>query len=1062
MLYVLLLCNVQLVLDADTQRREFTQGWQQACTVNTTELNCQFLETKFSLKGISPTIRSIRFVKTQVVDLSGSPFILNNHIASESSTRVEHISLARVSLSSLGEEAFANFLYLNSIDISSNEITTLNQESFSGLRDLVNLNINDNAITWIHGNAFSVLSRLRKLSLMRNMLTTLHDLRLPKSLQELHLQDNSIRAIKPNALALALVNLPMLNMTGNSLILTLENEEDGHTKVHSYCHPAVLPKTVKVPGEHTCALKLKSSTVCKIYKTRLEKIVVDCRKKQLRLVPTDFHTEVFELHLEDNLLWQLEASDFQGLTFLEKLFLERNGIQRIEFGCLQRIRIINMDSNPSLCSRQTPRPLSCTCAPGYFGDGSFCVLQEDAKTACRSEPIDTIYKDEGTIDLLSLDCSNLDLEVVPFGIPNNTVSLNLNQNKIPILLASHFKELVMLQELHIEKNNVLIIENGLFDRERFPLLRILSMSGNPSECSFVAENVSCSCSEHLAKTLTGCCLRYEIDEVCELEYTMLRLLRVDLNGLNEGVSKIDDANSELENEAVEDGTQAKSLSYQCQDNGIHTVPYVASTERARLIQYLDLSFNSIGAILAHDFDMMINLESLNMESNRISLITLHAFDQLKELKYVNLNNNELKLLPTLFNKLDNRNHNSIQVAIFLMSNKIVEVDKAQLLAHQHDKLEMANNPSVCERTTDKWKCICSSDFSGDGSFCRKRPIMKEVCVVDHDEYRTFVVTNCAGKGIWTVPSGLPKDTRGLDLSNNRLTFVSRNDFEGLDLIFIDFSGNLGTRFLSPNLFAEMKSLEWIRVSSADDQLCAVNMFNDFPRKAVVEVVGFNNMTSSHVNGCSKIKSRVARQRVKNMFERLFVSLDVENQKDLHEGQQMESISVGCPLLPVFDAFRLHENFKYQNSGNKFTCGYCGKSFKGEEYFDRHMDNRHSDKLNLPSSTCTSDFCDMFHCNCLETCDSKFLHKARLQCETVLLACIGDHIKARTTIEKECNQITCESRAEFCIETESSFNLLVGTVTHILITGMHNNVYDILQVTFQHGRLLGLSLSCSLC
>lgn len=78
-------------------------------------------------------------------------------------------------------------------------------------------------------------------------------------------------------------------------------------------------------------------------------------------------------------------------------------------------------------------------------------------------------------------------------------------------------------------------------------------------------------------------------------------------------------------------------------------------------------------------------------------------------------------------------------------------------------------------------------------------------------------------------------------------------------------------------------------------------FNDFPRKAVVEVVGFNNMTSSHVNGCSKIKSRVARQRVKNMFERLFVSLDVENQKDLHEGQQMESISVGCPLLPVFDA-----------------------------------------------------------------------------------------------------------------------------------------------------------------
>ncbi|CAN0001815.1 unnamed protein product [Scytosiphon promiscuus] len=56
----------------------------------------------------------------------------------------------------------------------------------------------------------------------------------------------------------------------------------------------------------------------------------------------------------------------------------------------------------------------------------------------------------------------------------------------------------------------------------------------------------------------------------------------------------------------------------------------------------------------------------------------------------------------------------------------------------------------------------------------------------------------------------------------------------------------------------------------------------------------------------------------------------------------------CPLHPELDMYKHQELNKALVSGRSdtFQCGYCQKQFKTEFYMDRHMDNKHADRLHL--------------------------------------------------------------------------------------------------------------------
>eukprot|EP00752_Nemacystus_decipiens_P008570 g7654.t1 len=56
----------------------------------------------------------------------------------------------------------------------------------------------------------------------------------------------------------------------------------------------------------------------------------------------------------------------------------------------------------------------------------------------------------------------------------------------------------------------------------------------------------------------------------------------------------------------------------------------------------------------------------------------------------------------------------------------------------------------------------------------------------------------------------------------------------------------------------------------------------------------------------------------------------------------------CPLHPALDMFKDQEEHKRLVPGERdiYQCGYCQKQFKTEFYMDRHMDNKHPDRLIL--------------------------------------------------------------------------------------------------------------------
>jgi hypothetical protein len=52
----------------------------------------------------------------------------------------------------------------------------------------------------------------------------------------------------------------------------------------------------------------------------------------------------------------------------------------------------------------------------------------------------------------------------------------------------------------------------------------------------------------------------------------------------------------------------------------------------------------------------------------------------------------------------------------------------------------------------------------------------------------------------------------------------------------------------------------------------------------------------------------------------------------------------CPISKERDMFGDQEDKKLEETPSKWQCEYCGKQFFTENYLDKHMDNRHPDKV----------------------------------------------------------------------------------------------------------------------
>lgn len=185
------------------------------------------------------------------------------------------------------------------------------------------------------------------------------------------------------------------------------------------------------------------------------------------------------------------------------------------------------------------------------------------------------------------------------------------------------------------------------------------------------------------------------------------------------------------------------------------------------------------------------------------------------------------------------------------------------------------------------------------------------------------------------------------------------------------------------------------------------------------------MEAQHTQDCSRELSRKVRNYLKKELYP-FISI---NPIDLPQH---------CQLNPTNDLFFQHENHKRFLSQGEWKCEYCSKIFKNEFYLDKHLENKHQDRIigNNNSMICLADLCPVFGCKSSESqiavnrentksgnfdfeihktsCASKDLEKAKYKCEILSRKCFEDltnnsesEISASEYFRnKVCNKLKC--------------------------------------------------------
>ena len=101
--------------------------------------------------------------------------------------------------------------------------------------------------------------------------------------------------------------------------------------------------------------------------------------------------------------------------------------------------------------------------------------------------------------------------------------------------------------------------------------------------------------------------------------------------------------------------------------------------------------------------------------------------------------------------------------------------------------------------------------------------------------------------------------------------------------------------------------------------------------------------------CSRERSRHARDVLDEFFHPVVARNDFV-------------LPPNCPFGRDKDMYLEHERHKEVVRRTQYKSLYSDKVFKSEYYVDKHMDNRHMDKIPEGADTCLLDYCDVLRCD----------------------------------------------------------------------------------------------------
>ena len=172
-------------------------------------------------------------------------------------------------------------------------------------------------------------------------------------------------------------------------------------------------------------------------------------------------------------------------------------------------------------------------------------------------------------------------------------------------------------------------------------------------------------------------------------------------------------------------------------------------------------------------------------------------------------------------------------------------------------------------------------------------------------------------------------------------------------------------------------------------------------------------------GCSRAASRKVREFLdRDVFPKLLP-------------MKAADLPQTCQLNPSLDLYREQELNKKEQGRGDWRCLFCGKHFRSEHYLDKHMHNRHSDKLQNSSTTCLADLCPIFGCDekkraysgsssssrqgvpsyrkkdfAIDVCTTEEVEKSRYRCEVMTRRCFPDEKLQSHFFTNICGKLHC--------------------------------------------------------
>ena len=323
---------------------------------------------------------------------------------------------------------------LEILDISHNHFVLLPANGFGTLKRLKFLKINNNEISMLADKALGGLRTLTTVDLSSNKIVALPSelFKDPsQSIQEIHLQNNSISVLSPGLFS-NLVQLQALDLSINQLTSSWINKSTFKGLI----------RLVLLDLSSNKITKLESEMFSDLYTLQ----ILNLRHNHLEILDANTFTSMNNLHellLSHNKIKYLDAYSLNGLTVLSMLSIDNNALNGIHpeaFRNCSSLQILSLNGN-----ELTKIPLA--------------------------------LKDMRLLRSLDLG-ENLitSLDEPGFRGLNKVYGLRLIGNQIENISRSAFRELPELEILNLAKNKISYIERGTF--EASPSIEAIRLDGN--------------------------------------------------------------------------------------------------------------------------------------------------------------------------------------------------------------------------------------------------------------------------------------------------------------------------------------------------------------------------------------------------------------------------------------------------------------------------------------------------------------------------------------------------------------------------------------------------------